>query len=74
LNPSRPYRWCFHRHACRARRQIEFERDQFRRAELVNIRPDAEDAVAQAALQRAERLPFCSAIVPVLLKNETREK
>src|SRR6266436_3040451 len=55
---SGAYRGRLERHALRARHQVEFELYQFRRAELIRLRPDAEDAAAQAALQRAERLPL----------------
>src|SRR5207244_3756824 len=36
----------------------ELELDQFRRAEIIGLRPYACHAGPQAALQRAERLPF----------------
>src|SRR5262249_47413606 len=54
----RPDRWSFDRHAVGARHQIELERDQLRRAIIVSLRADAGNAAAQAAFQRAERLPL----------------
>src|SRR5450755_3576201 len=54
----RPHRWGFDPHPPRPRHQIELELDQFRRAVIVGLRANAADAAAQAALQRAERLPL----------------
>src|SRR5437667_9784921 len=55
---SGPHRRRLNRHALRARHQIKLEFDQFRRTVIIWLRPDAEDATAQAPLQRAKRLPF----------------
>jgi hypothetical protein len=51
---SRPHGRCFDWHAARARHQIKFEFDQFRRAVTKILRPHAGDAVAQAPLQRSQ--------------------
>src|SRR5471032_1239562 len=46
------------RHAARARHQIKFQLDQFRRAVIIGLGADSADAAAQPALQRTERLPL----------------
>src|SRR5262249_11677612 len=45
-------------HAAGALQQEKLGRDVFGRAEFERLGPHADDAVAQAALQRAEALPF----------------
>src|SRR6202795_2048025 len=55
---SRSHRRRLDRQSPRARHQIKLELDQFRRAVVVSLGADAGDAVAQAALQRTQRLPL----------------
>src|SRR5271170_3386077 len=58
LGYSRPNGRRLDQHSARARHQIKLKLDKLRRAVIIGLRPDAEDATAQAPLQRAERLPF----------------
>src|SRR5882724_1765138 len=55
---SRANRRRLDRHVFRARHQIKLEFDKFRRAVVESLGAHADHAIAQAALQRSERLPL----------------
>src|SRR5215212_3193331 len=54
----RPHGRGLDRHAARAPHQEQFQIDILVRAVGVRLRPHADQAIAQAALQRADALPF----------------
>jgi hypothetical protein len=54
----RPHRRCLDRHPARALHEEKFQGDEFIRAEGIEFGAQAEEAVAQPALQRPEALPF----------------
>ena len=55
---SRPHRRRLHRQAARPLPQVKLQVDEFRRAEGERLGPHPNHAVAQAPLQRTNRLPF----------------